>query len=64
MLRDFYNFCPLQAEKGVTTHYYNLVPLYLIEREFEKTNGIAPLLEAMSKKNGSLIVRPDRDMFV
>ena len=46
-------------------HFYHVVPLYTQERDFEKANGMKPLLEAMAAKGlDSLVVRPDREHFV
>jgi hypothetical protein len=46
-------------------HFYHVVPLYTEERDFEKANGMQPLLEAMAAVGlESLVVRPDRERFV
>lgn len=64
LLADFYDFSPVNTGHGKNVHFYHVVPLYTEERDFEKANGILPLLEAMSQTPGSLIVRPDRDRFI
>ena len=54
----------VSASPGLS-HFYHVVPLYTEEREFEKANGMQPLLEAMAAVGvESLVVRPDRERFV
>jgi hypothetical protein len=54
----------VSASPGLS-HFYHVVPLYTEERDFEKANGMQPLLEAMAAKGlESLVVHPDRERFV
>lgn len=65
LLADFYQFSPLKLNGNEEIHFYHIIPLYTEEREFEKGNGIKPLLEAMAAKGiESLVVGPDRERFV
>ncbi len=65
LIADFYQCFPIETSEGQKIHFYHVVPLYTEEREFEKANGIQPLLEAMAAVGlESLVVRPDRERFV
>ncbi|XZE33825.1 suppressor of fused domain protein [Pirellulaceae bacterium SH501] len=65
LLADFYQFFPLKLNGNEELHFYHVIPLYAEEREFEKGNGMTPLLEAMAAWGmNSLVVCPDRNRFV
>jgi hypothetical protein len=65
LIADFYQCFPIETSEGQKIHFYHVVPLYTEEREFEKANGMQPLLEAMAAVGlESLVVRPDRERFV
>jgi len=65
LIADFYQCFPVQVNETETVHFYHFVPLYTEERDFEKANGMKPLLEAMAAKGlESLVIRPDRERFV
>jgi hypothetical protein len=65
LIADFYQCFPIETSEGQKIHFYHVVPLYTEERDFEKANGMQPLLEAMAAKGlESLVVRPDRERFV
>jgi hypothetical protein len=65
LIADFYQCFPIETSEGQKIHFYHVVPLYTEERDFEKANGIQPLLEAMATVGlESLVVRPDRERFV
>jgi hypothetical protein len=65
LLADFYQCLPVQFGDGEQVHFYHVVPLATQERDFEKTHGMQPLLEAMASQGlESLVVRPDRPRFV
>jgi len=65
LIADFYQCFPVQVNETETVHFYHVVPLYTEERDFEKANGMKPLLEAMAAKGlESLVIRPDRERFV
>lgn len=65
LIADFYQCFPVEIGNNEKIHFYHVVPLYTEEREFEKANGIQPLLEAMAAVGlESLVVRPDRKRFV
>ena len=54
----------VSASPGLS-HFSHVGPLYTEERDFEKANGMLPLLEAMATVGlESLVVRPDRKRFV
>jgi len=65
LISDFYQCFPIETSEGQKIHFYHVVPLYTEERDFEKANGMQPLLEAMATVGlESLVVRPDRERFV
>ena len=65
LIADFYQCFPVEVGENENIHFYHVVPLYTEERDFEKANGMQPLLEAMAAKGlESLVVRPDRERFV
>jgi hypothetical protein len=65
LIADFYQCFPIETSEGQKIHFYHVVPLYTEERDFEKANGMQPLLEAMAAKGlESLVVHPDRERFV
>lgn len=65
LIADFYQCFPVEVGENEKIHFYHVVPLYAEERDFEKANGMQPLLEAMAAKGlESLVVRPDRERFV
>ena len=65
LIADFYQCFPIETSEGQKIHFYHVVPLYTEERDFEKANGMQPLLEAMAAVGlESLVVRPDRERFV
>jgi hypothetical protein len=65
LLADFYQCFPVELSNGEKVHVFHVVPLYTEERDFEKTHGMQPLLEAMASQGlESLVVRPDREPFV
>lgn len=65
LIADFYQCFPIEIGNNEKIHFYHVVPLYTEERDFEKANGIQPLLEAMAAVGlESLVVRPDRERFV
>ena len=65
LIADFYQCFPIETSEGQKIHFYHVVPLYTEERDFEKANGMLPLLEAMATVGlESLVVRPDRKRFV
>jgi hypothetical protein len=64
LLADFYDFSPVDIDQAKKVHFYNVIPLYTEERDREKENGVVPLLEAMSRSPGSLVVHPDRGRFI
>ena len=65
LIADFYQCFPIETSEGQKIHFYHVVPLYTEERDFEKANGMQPLLEAMAAVGlESLVVRPDRKRFV
>jgi hypothetical protein len=65
LIADFYQCFPIETSEGQKIHFYHVVPLYTEERDFEKANGMLPLLEAMAAVGlESLVVRPDRKRFV
>ena len=65
LIADFYQCFPVEVGENEKIHFYHVVPLYTEEREFEKANGMQPLLEAMAAVGvESLVVRPDRERFV
>ena len=65
LIADFYQCFPIETSEGQKIHFYHVVPLYTEERDFEKANGMLPLLEAMAAvRLESLVVRPDRKRFV
>lgn len=64
LLADFYDFSPVDIGRGKEVHFYHVIPLYAEERDLEKSNGVVPLMEAMSRSPGSLVVHPDRSRFV
>jgi hypothetical protein len=65
LIADFYQCFPIETSEGQKIHFYHVVPLYTEERDFEKANGMLPLLETMAAVGlESLVVRPDRKRFV
>ena len=65
LLADFYQCFPVELSNGDKVHLFHVVPLYTEERDFEKTQGMQPLLGAMASQGlESLVVRPDRERFV
>ena len=63
LLADFYPFSPVDTGDSKLVHFYHLIPLYTDEREFEKANGIMPLLQAMAENSTSLVISPKRASF-
>ena len=65
LIADFYQCFPVEVGENEKIHFYHVVPLTTEERDFEKANGMQPLLEAMAAVGlESLVVRPDRERFV
>lgn len=65
LIADFYECFPIHVNESEKIHFYHVVPLYTEERDFEKANGMQPLLEAMAAKGlESLVIRPDRERFM
>ncbi len=65
LIADFYQCFPVKLIESEKIHFFHVIPLYTEERDFEKANGMEPLLLAMAEKGPeSLVVRPDRERFV
>lgn len=60
LLADFADWSPMLLDDGKRVHFCTVIPIYTEERDFEKKDGIVPLLQRLQERGYTTVVSVNR----